>query len=706
MSSMGGRVTFFLGLHVKQKEDGIFISQGKYVGEILKKFGFSSIRTTSSPMETNKALTKDEDGEDVDVHLYRSMIGSLMYLTSSRPDIIFSVCACDYTGTSLGRKSTTGGCQFLGSRLIFWQCKKQTVVANSTTEAKYIAASHCSALVKGRISTARIGKSIWLDLVRSQTIGSLDLNGLQLNTATSKTINSVKQIHAIVDGKAVVISESSVRSDLLFNDEDGIACLTNDEIFENLALIRQSTKFSGKVTPLFESMLVQNQEPKGKGSVPPPKPYLTPSTSQPSVLEPQNEPLQIETPPAVSHEPQIEANIEQILPSPSSYQRKQRKTQKHRRAKKVIVLPQTSGSPRCQDTIGGAPAQTRSERVLTQPNEPPLSEGHTYGSGEGRMEHSFELMDIVLDLEKEKDAQAVEILKLKKRVKKLERKRKSSISHSRRRLYRQVESSNDSLDEGGASKQGRISDKTKPMFKESDFDDIDDLVDEGMAFVQEKDAETQEKIGIDVSVAEPPTISTVRLEVSVATPSTPPTTTVFDDDEDFTIAQTLVKIRSEKAKEKGVAFRDMEEASRPVRLITTLQPLPTIDPKDKGKSVLVKEEPKKVKRKDQGLAQIKSDAELAQRLHEEKLAELEKVQRERAAQEDASMAALYEKYDTIQANIDVDALFAAKLQQEYKEQYIIEERAKFLVETIVAQRKFRVAQRDAEIRSNNLLKHS
>ncbi|GJV36539.1 retrovirus-related pol polyprotein from transposon TNT 1-94 [Tanacetum coccineum] len=188
MSSMG-ELTFFLGLQVKLKEDGIFISQDKYVGKILKKFSFSSIRTANTPMETNKALTKDEDGKDVDIHLYRSMIGSLMYLTSSRPDIMFLVCAClrfqvqpkashlnavkrifrylkgrpklglwypkdspfileafsdsDYAGASLDRKSTTGGCQFLGSRLISWQCKKQTVVANSTTEAEYIAASHC-----------------------------------------------------------------------------------------------------------------------------------------------------------------------------------------------------------------------------------------------------------------------------------------------------------------------------------------------------------------------------------------------------------------------------------------------------------------------------------------------------------------------------------------------------------------------------------
>ncbi|GKB02964.1 putative ribonuclease H-like domain-containing protein [Tanacetum coccineum] len=142
-----------------------------------------------TPMETHKPLLKDADGEDVDEHLYRSMIGSLMYLTSLRPDIMFVVCAyarfqvnpksshlhavkrifrylkgqpklglwypkdspfdlvaytdSDYAEASLDRKSTTGGCQFLGCRLISWQCKKQTVVANYTTEVEYIAASNC-----------------------------------------------------------------------------------------------------------------------------------------------------------------------------------------------------------------------------------------------------------------------------------------------------------------------------------------------------------------------------------------------------------------------------------------------------------------------------------------------------------------------------------------------------------------------------------
>ncbi|GKA66925.1 retrovirus-related pol polyprotein from transposon TNT 1-94 [Tanacetum coccineum] len=157
MSSMG-ELTFFLGLQVKQKKDGIFISQDKYVAKILKKFRFTEVKTASTPMETQKPLLKDKDGEEVDVHMYRSMIGSLMYLTSSRPDIMFAVCACAryqvnpkvlhlhavkriFRGFLGNRKSTTGGCQFLGCRLISWQCKKQTVVANSITEAEYVAAS-------------------------------------------------------------------------------------------------------------------------------------------------------------------------------------------------------------------------------------------------------------------------------------------------------------------------------------------------------------------------------------------------------------------------------------------------------------------------------------------------------------------------------------------------------------------------------------
>ncbi|GJZ91829.1 putative ribonuclease H-like domain-containing protein [Tanacetum coccineum] len=174
---------------VQQKKNGIFISQDKYVYEILRKFNYSDVKSASTPTDLEKPLDKDADADDVDEHIYRSMIGSLMYLTASRPDIMFAVCACarfqvspktshllavkrifrylkgkpslglwyskdspleliaytdsDYAGATLDRKSTTGGCQFLGNRLISWQCKKQTVVATSTTEAEYVAAASC-----------------------------------------------------------------------------------------------------------------------------------------------------------------------------------------------------------------------------------------------------------------------------------------------------------------------------------------------------------------------------------------------------------------------------------------------------------------------------------------------------------------------------------------------------------------------------------
>ncbi|GJW68689.1 putative ribonuclease H-like domain-containing protein [Tanacetum coccineum] len=184
-----GELTFFLGLQIQQKKKGIFISQDKYVNEILRKFNYTDVKSASTPTDLEKPLVQDGDAADVDEHLYRSMIGSLMYLTASGPNIMFAVCACtrfqvspktshllavkrifrylkgkpslglwyskdsplelvaytdsDYAGATQDRKSTTGGYQILGNRLISWQCKKQTVVATSTTEAEYMAAASC-----------------------------------------------------------------------------------------------------------------------------------------------------------------------------------------------------------------------------------------------------------------------------------------------------------------------------------------------------------------------------------------------------------------------------------------------------------------------------------------------------------------------------------------------------------------------------------
>ncbi|GJZ52667.1 retrovirus-related pol polyprotein from transposon TNT 1-94, partial [Tanacetum coccineum] len=132
-------------LFIKKQKGDILLVQDKYVAKILKKFIYSDVKSASTLVDLEKPLVKDGDADDVDVHLYRSMIGSLMYLIASRPDIMFAVAYTnsDYAGATLDRKSTTGGCQFLGNRLISWQCKKQTVVVTSTTEAEYMAAASC-----------------------------------------------------------------------------------------------------------------------------------------------------------------------------------------------------------------------------------------------------------------------------------------------------------------------------------------------------------------------------------------------------------------------------------------------------------------------------------------------------------------------------------------------------------------------------------
>ncbi|CAJ2652046.1 unnamed protein product [Trifolium pratense] len=191
--SLVGELTYFLGLQVKQMEDTIFVSQSKYAKNMLKKFGMDTAAHKRTPAATHLKLTKDENGIDVDQSLYRSMIGSLLYLTASRPDITFAVgvcaryqakpkmshlvqvkrilkyikgtsdygilysqtknstligyCDADWAGSADDRKSTSGGCFFLGDNLISW-FSKQNCVSLSTAEAEYIAAgSSCSQLM-------------------------------------------------------------------------------------------------------------------------------------------------------------------------------------------------------------------------------------------------------------------------------------------------------------------------------------------------------------------------------------------------------------------------------------------------------------------------------------------------------------------------------------------------------------------------------
>jgi hypothetical protein len=192
--SMMGELTFFLGIQVKQIKQGTLVHQAKYTKDLMKKFNMAKLKPVSTPMNMAMALDPDENGKAVDQREYRSMIGYLLYLTATRLDIQFVMCLCahyqvsphsshqtviqrifrylkytlkfgisysvsssldfvgfsnaDFVGCGIDRKSTSDTCHFLRSSLICWSSHKQSFVAQSTTEAKYVAAAcYCSQIL-------------------------------------------------------------------------------------------------------------------------------------------------------------------------------------------------------------------------------------------------------------------------------------------------------------------------------------------------------------------------------------------------------------------------------------------------------------------------------------------------------------------------------------------------------------------------------
>nr|GEZ43288.1 hypothetical protein [Tanacetum cinerariifolium] len=275
MSAMG-ELNFFLGLQVLQKKDGIFLSQDKYVG-------------------------KDRTGKDVDLHLYRSMIGSLMYLTASRPDIMFAICACarhqvtpkechlhavkrifrylkghpklglcypkespfdlvaysdsDYSGATQDRKSTTGGCQLLGRRLIslaFCDYHNMVTILEKYKHnvdfhqiVDFVEASHIRYALT-------INPTVYVSYIRQFW-----------STARIKTTNEGTNILSPVDGKPRTISESSIRRNLKLNDEARISSLPDAELFENLTLMGMQHKLQ-KLMDLCTRLQRQQDEMASK----------------------------------------------------------------------------------------------------------------------------------------------------------------------------------------------------------------------------------------------------------------------------------------------------------------------------------------------------------------------------------------------------------------------------------------------------------
>nr|GEU95499.1 hypothetical protein [Tanacetum cinerariifolium] len=251
------KLTFFLGVQVKQKKDGIFISQDKYVAEILKKLGLTNRKSTSTPIDTKKPLLKDPDVKRIFRYLKGKPHLGLWYLKDSPFDLV-AYSDSDYAGASLDEKSTTGGCQFLGCRLISWNARsKQFTIKYALT----------------------VNPNIYVSCIK-----------LFWTTVTVKKVNDVTRLQALVDKKKVVVTEATIRDALCLDDAEGVECLPNEEIFVELARMgyeKPSTKltfykafflrqwkflihtilqckvFSGVETPLFEGMVVAQEVGEG-----------------------------------------------------------------------------------------------------------------------------------------------------------------------------------------------------------------------------------------------------------------------------------------------------------------------------------------------------------------------------------------------------------------------------------------------------------
>nr|GEV45037.1 ribonuclease H-like domain-containing protein [Tanacetum cinerariifolium] len=424
----------------------------------------------------------------------------------------------DYAGASLDRKSTTGGCQFLRSRLISWQCKKQTVVANSIIEAEYVAAASYN---KG------------------------------------KTVNGEEQIQALVDKKKVIITETSVRSDLHLEDaEDGVKFLMfprfvqvfldsqvegmlkhkemyvtpshTKKIFANIK--RQGKDFSGKVTPLFENMMVQPQEDRGEDSEIPTDSHHTPTVTQPST---------------------------------SSQPQQKHKSKKFK--KRITKVSQLSDSTH----------DVADEHVTTTSNDPLLSVEDRQKLSE-LMELCTQLQSRVLTLETTKANQALEIRSLKRKVKKL-KKKANKKTHKLKRLYKigsstRVESSEDAG---------------------LDMSDTSILNDEEV--VAEKKVSTAGPVSIAGEV-----VTTAGVEVSIAA-----ITSQISMNE-ITLAKALIYINTSKPKAKVIVMQEPSETPTPTLIDSSQQPSKA---KDKGNAKMIELE-KPLKRKDQ----IMIDEEVARNL--------------------------------------------------------------------------------------------
>ncbi|GJS36592.1 hypothetical protein Tco_0534974 [Tanacetum coccineum] len=506
-------------------------------------------------------------------------------------------------------------------------------------------------------------------------------------SAKSKIINNARHITAKVAGKPVSISEASIRSDLHFNDADRIDSLPNLAIFDAIQLMG----YEGDLTVLtFNKALFSPQWR-----------FLFHAMNH-CISSKSTSWDQIPTNIATDSDPSPRPSPTTAIPD---------------------SIPETSGR--------NHGSQSSSDRSLSG-NEGDMTLQSVY--------------DLCISLCSQVTDQAKQIKHLKAQIKKLKKKAKPVITHHKvwlksvslkERLAAKKSLNKKWMQKEHLSKQRRKTAKAEPsVHKDPAFDEFaDDTVDnmesknaqdEGMArsrVSEEKEnvddevstedvlSTAQQQVSTDkekVSTDRPnvstnrPRVSTDKEEVSTdrqnegtdaqtdegTDTQTPPTTTTpFGDDE--TIAQVLLNMNTERPRPTST------------RSLLTLKPLPKIDPKDKGKKKIEKEdesdsESDGIPEAEKKFKQLASDEEMARKVQEEWEGEEE---RKRLAKEQATNDALIRNYDDIKARIEADRLLAEKFQEEEREQFIVEERAKFLHDTIVAQRKFLAQQRSEAIRN-------
>ncbi|GJU11955.1 hypothetical protein Tco_1134351 [Tanacetum coccineum] len=536
------------------------IIQDKYVAEILKKFDFTLGKTASTPMETNKALIKDEEAEDVDVHLYRSMIGSLMYLTASRPDIMFAVyaCASDYEELVLDSKSQPQEVvnfwqeHFfhgqLGGVLRVGDIMKGLPLTASASEAEQDSGSgpRCQDTILGDVDAQTRFETtskhpndpphLSQKLTTYRKWERHNMATMELMThctklsALVKTVNDVSQIQALIDKKKLIITKKSIRSDLYLEDAGA-----SEEVGED------------------------SDHPTDSNQIP------------------------------------------------------------------IIDQPSTSSQPK---------QKQKSKRK--QRKEAEVAHDETKQS-----------MRKVLDLEKAKSDQAIEIASLKKRVDKLEKRRKFRTTGLKRLkkfgAARKIESSNDNLDD----------------------DEV--FVDVTTVEKEEQSTKTGEAVttaGVEDSAA--PTIPTtveVVTTAGVEDSALPIIPTTVEE----TLAQTLMEIKAAKPKAKGIT-------------------------KEKG---IIQEPERPLTKKDQ----VALDEDLARNIQAQldaKIIEEERIERQK--QEEANIA-LIESWENTQAMIEADRLLAERLQTREREELTDEEKGKLFMELMEKRRKHFAALRAQEKRN-------